>query len=98
MERPCRIEIDVVTDRSFKLLEKAAKGLPERELRDLSERKIKVFKDALDEANNKSYCGTKIKASPIERNDKRSITLSGSLLTETSIVATAKVKENMENI
>ena len=67
-------------------------------MRDLYQRKIKVFIDALDEASSKLCWGTTIQADPIERNEKRSITLAGSLLTETSIVATAKVKESTEQI
>ena len=96
MANTYRIGVNVATDRGFKCWEKAMKGLYEDELCDLSQNKIKTFKDASDEAINKFYWGAIIKYTPIEIYDEGNFTLGESLLVETSIVATSKVKENAE--
>ena len=98
MKNPYRVDVDVATDRSFKLWKKATKGLPEDELCNLSQSKIKSFKDTSDEARNKFYWGEIIQAAPIEIDDERNIILGESLLAKTSILATSKVKENAEQI
>ena len=100
MTTPCHVDIDVAIDRSFKCWEKVSKGLPEEELCDLSQSKIKAFKDALDEVNNKFHLGGIIQTVPIWSDDEGNFILIGNLLTETSIVenANAKKKQNMSGI
>ena len=68
------------------------KGLPEDELCGLFQSKIKSFKDVLDEASRKFHLGVMIKDVPIESDDEVNVTLTGTLLPETSIVVNPKAK------
>ena len=88
----------MTTDRGFKLWEKATKGLPDDELYDLSQGKIKEFKAAVDEACNKFHWGTIIQAVPIEHDEHGAVSETASLLRDLTRVALNIIKGNAEQI
>ena len=98
MANPYRGNIDVSTDRGFKLWDKATKGLPDKEKYDLSQAKIKNFKAALDEACNTFHWGTIIQAVPLTHDAEGNVTQSANLLTQSSQVTTQIIRENAQQI
>ena len=98
MANPFRGDIDVTTDRGFKLWEKATKGLPVDELYDMLQGKIKEFKAGVDEACNRLHWGTIIQAIPIEFDEDGVVMETASLLRDPTRVLVNIVKGNAEQI